>query len=118
MIVEQKNRGVDTLPVDETVMSILTRRKGPGRQETDHVFPSGNNKRLDNRNLLRVFMWPRENQGLRDSGSTICATPLQPGWFRVEWISTRFRSWGDGRMQRWLCGTPITILKACAVESR
>jgi integrase len=65
MIMEQKNRGVDTLPVDETVMSILTRRKGPGRQETDHVFPNGNNKRLDNRNLLRVFYVARGKSGIK-----------------------------------------------------
>ena len=116
---EQKNRGVDTLPVDETVMSILTRRKGPGRQETDHVFPNGNNKRLDNRNLLRAFYAARgRKQGSRDSGSMIFAIPLQPGWFRVEWISTRCRSWGGGRTLRWSCGTPITILKACVVGSK
>ncbi len=54
-IMEQKNRGVDTLPVDETVVKILTRRKSPACQGTSYVFPNGNDNRLDNRNLLRAF---------------------------------------------------------------
>ncbi len=52
---EQKNRGVDTLPVDETVVKILTRRKSPACEGTSYVFPNGNDNRLDNRNLLRAF---------------------------------------------------------------
>jgi integrase len=66
-IMEQKNRGVDTLPVDETVMRILTRRKGrPGCKETDNVFPNGNNNRLNNRNLLRAFYSAMKKAGIQD----------------------------------------------------
>jgi integrase len=54
-IFEQKNRGIDTLPLNETAVSVLTERYRHRSSEFDHVFPSANNTRIDNMNLVRAF---------------------------------------------------------------
>jgi len=54
-ISEQKNGGVDTLPLNETVMNILM-KKAKGRVDgTELVFPSLAGTRISNRNLFRAF---------------------------------------------------------------
>jgi len=54
-ISEQKNRGVDTLPLSETIMNLLT-KKAKGRAEgSELVFPSLSGTRISNRNLFRAF---------------------------------------------------------------
>lgn len=56
IISEQKNRGVDTLPICETVMNLL-KLKSNGKKfaADDLVFPSLNNTRIIHRNLFRAF---------------------------------------------------------------
>jgi integrase len=53
-ISEQKNRGVDTLPLNHTVMDLLKGRKAASGG-VDHVFPNNNLERKKNRNLLKAF---------------------------------------------------------------
>lgn len=54
-IAEQKNQGVDTLPINETVKKILMGKSNTGQSPNDHVFSSMNNTRMNNRNLIRAF---------------------------------------------------------------
>jgi integrase len=54
-ISEQKNRGIDTLPLNETVTGVLTKRQGHCFVACDYVFPSNNQTRMNNRNLVRAF---------------------------------------------------------------
>lgn len=53
-ISEQKNRGVDTLPLNHTIISLLKDRKALTR-DTTHVFPNINGQRMRNPNLLKGF---------------------------------------------------------------
>ena len=53
-ISEQKNRGVDTLPLNHTIMNLLKDRKAVTR-DAAHVFPNNNWERKKNRNLLKAF---------------------------------------------------------------
>jgi integrase len=64
-ILEQKNRGKDTLPFNETAMKILKRRLKVRAQETDHVFFSANKTRIMPRNLLRAFYSAVEKAKIR-----------------------------------------------------
>jgi len=54
-IFEQKNRGIDTLPLNETIIRLLSERYRQCSSEFDHVFPSANKTRIDNMNLVRAF---------------------------------------------------------------
>jgi len=54
-ILEQKNRCIDTLPVDETAMDVLRERQRDGLPECNLVFPGQNGTRILNRNLFRAF---------------------------------------------------------------
>lgn len=55
IILEQKNQGKDTLPLNKTAQGIL-REKAKGRNgETDIVFCNGNGQRIDDGNLRRAF---------------------------------------------------------------
>jgi integrase len=54
-ISEQKNRGIDTLPLGETVMRILREKARDHYKRDDLVFPSANQTRLLNRNVFRAF---------------------------------------------------------------
>lgn len=54
-ISEQKNRSVDTLPVNQTVMNLLKLKWNKELSAQDLVFPSLNNTRILNRNVFRAF---------------------------------------------------------------
>lgn len=55
LISEQKNRCVDTLPLNETAMGILRERHNQKLTQCEIVFPSSNGTRMLNRNLFRAF---------------------------------------------------------------
>ncbi|MEI6610459.1 MAG: tyrosine-type recombinase/integrase [Deltaproteobacteria bacterium] len=55
LISEQKNRGVDTLPLNETAIGVLKERHNQKLTQCDIVFPSSNGTRMLNRNLYRAF---------------------------------------------------------------
>jgi integrase len=55
IISEQKNRGVDTLPLNETAIGVLRERQKQCLSQCDIVFPSNNGTRISNRNLFRAF---------------------------------------------------------------
>jgi len=55
-ITEQKNHGIDTLPLNETAMQVLRGREAAASSELqDYVFPNTLNKRKGNRLLLKGF---------------------------------------------------------------
>ncbi|MCX5858035.1 MAG: tyrosine-type recombinase/integrase [Deltaproteobacteria bacterium] len=54
-ILEQKNKGVDTLPLNETALRVLKERHNNNLSHCDIVFPSNNGTRMSNRNLFRAF---------------------------------------------------------------
>ncbi|MBW2638150.1 MAG: site-specific integrase, partial [Deltaproteobacteria bacterium] len=55
LIYEQKNRGVDTLPLNETALGVLEERQRHHLSQCDNVFHSNNQTRIVNRNLCRAF---------------------------------------------------------------
>ena len=55
MITEQKNRGVDTLPLNMTAFTVLCKRHALKNPDCDLVFPSQAGSRILNRNLFRAF---------------------------------------------------------------
>lgn len=63
-ISEQKNGGVDTLPLNETVMGVLGERQGQRLSQCDYVFPSNVQTRMNNRNLIRAFEIATERAGV------------------------------------------------------
>ena len=115
MIMEQKNRGVDTLPVDrddyehpDSEKRSWSPRDGPRFSERAMA------KGWTTGTCLRAFYMARKKcRDLRDSASTICAIPLPPGSF----------SWGGSlhgaearEMEEHVDGhavRPSSILKAC-----
>jgi len=54
-IYEQKNRGVDTLPLSQTAMSILIEQQKISSGSDEYVFPNNNGNRKANRDLLEAF---------------------------------------------------------------
>ncbi len=54
-ISEQKNKGIDTLPLNETVMQILREKAKNHHKRDDLVFTSENQTRFLNRNVFRAF---------------------------------------------------------------
>jgi integrase len=63
-ILEQKNQGVDTLPLNRTTLQLLSKlAKDPGMR--GYVFPSENGTRMDNRNLLRAFYKALKRAGIQ-----------------------------------------------------
>jgi len=55
IISEQKNRGVDTLPLNETALGVLKERQNQKQKHCEYVFHSNNQTRMNNRNLIRAF---------------------------------------------------------------
>lgn len=55
IISEQKNRGIDTLPLNETAIGVLKERQRQHLSQCDIVFPTNNGTRISNRNLFRAF---------------------------------------------------------------
>lgn len=54
-ILEQKNKAVDTLPLNELVVEVLKTQAKVRHLQSDYVFPNGRGKRTDARNLIRAF---------------------------------------------------------------
>ena len=54
-ISEQKNKQIDTLPLNDAAMSILKSKWNDHQEEVEYVFPSQHNTRIRNRNLFRAF---------------------------------------------------------------
>ena len=54
-ILERKNQGKDTLPLNERAIGILQERAQLCSDKTDFVFCTGNGTRIGSKNLLRAF---------------------------------------------------------------
>jgi integrase len=54
-ILQQKNKGKDTLPLNRKALRILKERARARQSDVDYVFYNGNAKRMDARDLLRAF---------------------------------------------------------------
>jgi len=63
-ILEQKNQGKDTLPLNETIQKILKKRFKSRPINTDYVFYSNNFKRINARNLMRAFYSATKKAGI------------------------------------------------------
>lgn len=55
IISEQKNGGIDSLPLNETAIGVLRERQKFCSSKCDHIFPSNNQTRISNRNVFRAF---------------------------------------------------------------
>ena len=66
MILEQKNRGKDTLPLNELAMEVLTAKNKVRSIESDYVFLNTAGKAIDARNLLRAYYIARKEARLTD----------------------------------------------------
>ena len=65
-IFEQKNRCIDTLPLNMTALVVLLERKKGAVGPNDFVFPNGNNNRKGNRDLLKAFYTALERSNVRN----------------------------------------------------
>lgn len=65
-ISEQKNKGVDTLPLNGISMSVLNERYRDGIDLESYVFPSLVDTRKGNRDLMKVFYVALEKSGVRN----------------------------------------------------
>lgn len=65
-ISEQKNGGIDTLPLNGTVVRLLEERAKSPHTPQDFVFPSSAGTRILHRNLFRAFDTARKKAGLED----------------------------------------------------
>jgi integrase len=54
-ILEQKNQGKDTLPLNKTAQAILREKAKRRNGGSDIVFPNGNGQKIDDGNLRRAF---------------------------------------------------------------
>ncbi|HLZ32651.1 MAG TPA: site-specific integrase [Nitrospira sp.] len=66
MILEQKNGGQDTLPLNATAIEVLQARARVRSIRTAHVFFNHAGHRWDARNLLRAFYAARRKAGIQD----------------------------------------------------
>jgi integrase len=65
-ILEQKNKGKDTLPLNENALAVLKERDGVRHPNTDHVFYNENMKRIDSSNLSRAFRSALRKAGIKN----------------------------------------------------
>ena len=65
-ILEQKNHGRDTLPLNEVAMEVLEARNKIRSISCDHVFFNKVSKRHDSANLIRAFRVARKKAKLED----------------------------------------------------
>jgi len=65
-IFDQKNRDIDTLPLNEKAWSVLMDRMKHRTAHCDFIFPSARNTRIGNRNLLRAFYKAMEEAGIQN----------------------------------------------------
>ena len=118
-ILEQKNKGTDTLPLSQKALEVLKARDKARYISSDLVFFTGRGTAISARNLLRAFYSAREKSGSRGSGGmTLPAIPSPHGLSRTGRISTPCKSWGDGRAFPWLCGMHTTTLAVCVLGLR
>ncbi len=64
-IYEQKNKGVDTLPLSQTALNILLGKNKNPHHENDLVFPNMSGKRILPSNLIRSFQVAVKKSGIR-----------------------------------------------------
>lgn len=64
-ILEQKNQGKDTLPLNEDGSKVLKERSKIRESVTDHVFFNGNGKKIDDGDLRRGFYLAVKKGGLK-----------------------------------------------------
>ncbi len=67
-ILEQKNRGRDTLPLNGKAVEVLRRRAKIRHIKTDLVFYSGNGTRINDGNLRRAFYSAVRKAGIERLG--------------------------------------------------
>ena len=65
-ISEQKNRGIDTLPLSETAMQVLREREKASSCTDRYVFPNNFSRRRGNRLLLRSFYAAIKQAGIEN----------------------------------------------------
>jgi integrase len=65
-IYEQKNKGIDTLPLSETVRMLLKDKSKLYRKSEDYVFPGKVNQRRDARSLQRSFCGALKRAGIKN----------------------------------------------------
>ncbi len=65
-ILEQKNKGKDTLPLNRGAMAVLQERARVRDSRIDYVFYNGNGNKVGHRNLLRSFYSARNKAGIKD----------------------------------------------------
>jgi len=65
-ILEQKNKGKDTLPLNERALEILRARAKIRHIKSNYVFYNENGNRIDARNLLRAFYSATKKAGLQN----------------------------------------------------
>ena len=63
-LLKQKNKSVDTLPVNARALEVLTARAKVRSLVSDFVFANNEGKRRDARNLLRAFYIARDEAGI------------------------------------------------------
>lgn len=64
-VLYSKNKGKRTIPVNQTVLAILTAKFGTN-DETGYVFPAQSGKKMFARNLLRTYYIARKKAALED----------------------------------------------------
>ncbi|MGC9975560.1 MAG: site-specific integrase [Syntrophales bacterium] len=64
-ILEQKNRSVDTLPLNRTALDVLCEKAKCPHNDEDRVFPNQNGKRFGHYNLIRSFHLAIRKAGIR-----------------------------------------------------
>jgi len=64
-ISEQKNKGVDTLPLNEATLEVLKEKSSKSHIGDDLVFPTGQNTRFLNRNVFRMFVSATEKVNIK-----------------------------------------------------
>jgi len=65
-ISEQKNKQIDTLPLNDAAMKALKEKWNNHQEDVEYVFPSQNNTRISNRNLFRAFKSAKEDAGIEN----------------------------------------------------
>jgi integrase len=65
-IYEQKNKGVDTLPLSETVRILLKEKSRMSPTQDDYVFPGKLNERRDTRSLQKSFNTSLKRVGIKN----------------------------------------------------
>ena len=101
-ILEQKNKGKDTLPSSEKAMEILKARAKVRHINSDLVFYTATGNKIDARDLLRAFTLRsrRPTYPIFD-GTMRHATPSPLALFKVEQTFMLSRSSGSGETFRW-----------------